>query len=249
MDYEKLTLEELKQGYRYDKEKDAYICNYCEQHFEVGQIFSIENSFYVAEHAVSKHIKGIHRGNLSQLLVSETKYNTLTQNQKELLSLFAKGVSDKEMAKKLGVTEATIRRQRFTFREKAKRAKLYLAVYEQVFEAKPTTDNAIIPIHNSAIYVDDRYLITEQEKQHILETSFCSLEPLVLKTFSPKEKKKVVILAKIAEQFEKGKQYSEKEVNQTLKPIFEDYITIRRYLIMYGFMERSRDGSKYWLTD
>ena len=42
------------------------------------------------------------------------------------------------------------------------------------------------------------------------------------------EKKKVVILAKIAEQFEKGKQYSEKEVNQTLKPIFEDYITIRR---------------------
>ena len=166
-----------------------------------------------------------------------------------LLSLFAMGVSDKEMAKKLGVTEATIRRQRFTFREKAKRAKLYLAVYEQVFEAKPTTDNAIIPIHNSAIYVDDRYLITEQEKQHILETSFCSLEPLVLKTFSPKEKKKVVILAKIAEQFEKGKQYSEKEVNQTLKPIFEDYITIRRYLIMYGFMGRSRDGSKYWLTD
>lgn len=67
-----------------------------------------------------------------------------------LLSLFAMGVSDKEMAKKLGVTEATIRRQRFTFREKAKRAKLYLAIYEQVFEAKPTTDNAIIPIHNSA---------------------------------------------------------------------------------------------------
>lgn len=105
-----------------------------------------------------------------------------------LLSLFAMGVSDKEMAKKLGVTEATIRRQRFTFREKAKRAKLYLAIYEQVFEAKPTTDNAIIPIHNSAIYVDDRYLITEQEKQHIIETSFCSLEPLVLKTFLPKEK-------------------------------------------------------------
>ena len=105
-----------------------------------------------------------------------------------LLSLFAMGVSDKEMAKKLGVTEATIRRQRFTFREKAKRAKLYLAIYEQVFEAKPTTDNTIIPIHNSAIYVDDRYLITEREKQHILETSFCSLEPLVLKTFLPKEK-------------------------------------------------------------
>lgn len=249
MDYGKLTLDELKQGYRYDIEKDTYICNYCEQQFEVGQIFSIENRFYEAEHAVSKHIKAIHRGNLSQLLTSETKYNTLTQNQKELLSLFASGVSDKEIAKISGVTEATIRRQRFTFREKAKQAKLYLAVYEQVFEAKPAKDNAIIPIHNNAVYVDDRYLITEQEKQHILETSFRSLEPLVLKVFSPKEKKKVVILTKIAEQFENEKQYSENEVNQILKPIFEDYITIRRYLIMYGFMERTSDGSKYWLTE
>lgn len=249
MDYGKLTLDELKKGYRYDKESDTYICNYCEQHFEVGQIFSIENSFYVAEHAVSKHIIAIHRGNLSQLLASETKYNTLTPNQKELLSLFASGASDKEMAKKLSVTEATIRRQRFNFREKAKQAKLYLAVYEHVFEAKPTMDNAIIPIHNSAIYVDDRYLTTEEEKEHILETSFSSLEPLVLKFFSPKEKKKVVILTKIAEQFDKGKQYSEKEVNQILKPIFEDYMAIRRYLIMYGFMERTKDGSKYWLTE
>jgi Trp operon repressor len=249
MDYGKLTLDELKQGYRYDKESNAYICNYCEQHFEVGQIFSIENRFYVAEHAVSQHIKTIHEGNLLQLLTSETKYNTLTSNQKELLSLFALGVSDKEIAKKLGVTEATIRRQRFNFREKAKQAKLYLAIYEQVFDVKSTADNAIISIHNNAIYVDDRYLITEQEKQHILETSFCSLEPLILKNFSPKEKKKVVILSKIAEQFEKGKQYSEKEVNQILKPIFEDYMTIRRYLIMYGFLERTRDGSKYWLTE
>ncbi|BDF34912.1 transcriptional regulator [Lachnospiraceae bacterium] len=249
MDYGKLTLDELEKGYRYDKENDTYICNYCEQHFEVGQIFSIDNSFYVAEHAVAKHIKSAHGGNLSQLIMSETKYNTLTQNQRELLSLFNSGMSDKNMAKKLGVTEATIRRQRFTFREKAKQAKFYLAVYEQVFETKTPPENVIVPIHNSAIYVDDRYLITEQERQHILETSFSSLTPLVLKTFSPKEKKKVVILTKIAEQFEKGKNYSEKEVNQILKPIFDDYMTIRRYLIMYGFMERTRDGSKYWLTE
>ena len=73
--------------------------------------------------------------------------------------------------------------------------------------------------------------------------------PLVLKTFSPKEKNKVVILTKIAEQFEKGKTYSEKEINQILKPTYEDHITLRRYLIMYGFMERAKDGSKYWLTD
>lgn len=249
MDYGKLTLDELKKGYRCDKDSDAYICNYCEQRFEVGQIFSIDNNFYVAEHAATKHIKSAHGGNLSQLITSETKYNTLTQNQRELLNLFNSDMSDKDMAKKLGVTEATIRRQRFTFREKAKQAKFYLAVYEQVFETKTPPENVIVPIHNSAIYVDDRYLITEQERQHILETSFSSITPLILKVFSPKEKKKVVILTKIAEQFVRGENYSEKEINQILKPIYEDYMTIRRYLIMYGFMERTRDGSKYWLTE
>ena len=228
---------------------ENYTCNYCEQHFEVGQIFSIGNNLYTAEHAISKHIQMLHGGNLSQLISSDTKYNTLTQNQKDLITLFASGMSDKEMAKKLGVTEATIRRQRFTFREKAKQAKYYLAIYEQIFEKKVHSENAIIPIHNHAIYVDDRYLITEQERRHILETSFSSLTPLVLKSFSPKEKKKVVILTKIAEQFEKGKLYNEKEVNQILQPIFDDYMSLRRYLIMYGFMERTQDGSKYWLTE
>ncbi len=71
----------------------------------------------------------------------------------------------------------------------------------------------------------------------------------MLKDFSPKEKKKIVILGKIAEQFEQGRQYSEKEVNQILKPIYEDYMTIRRYLIIYGFMERTKDGARYWLAD
>lgn len=249
MDYGKITLDELKKGYQYNKEKDTYICNYCEESFEAGQIFSIGSNFYTAEHAVAKHIETIHGGSLSQLISADTKYNTLTQNQKDLILLFASGMSDKEMAKKLGVTEATIRRHRFTFREKAKQAKYYLAIYEQVFEQKVSSQNAIIPIHNHAVYVDDRYLITEQERQHILETFFDSLNPLVLKIFSPKEKNKVVILAKIAEQFEKGKTYTEKEVNQILKPIFGDYMTLRRYLVMYGFMERTKDGSGYWLTE
>ena len=121
------------------------------------------------------------------------------------MELFYAGESDKDIVKKMNVTEATIRRQCFTFREKAKRDKLYLAIYEQTFETDAFMDAAIIPIHNNAVYVDDRYLITEQERQHILETSFSSLSSLVLSSFSPKEKKKVVIFSKISEQFERGK--------------------------------------------
>lgn len=248
MDYNKLTLTELKNGYRYDEQKDSYICNYCEKIFEGGQIFSINNKFYLAKYAISKHIEIEHNGNFTQLIDSDTKYNTLTENQKELLKLFRLKISNYEIAKKLGISESTVRQQRFTFREKAKQAKLYLAMYEQAFENIIDKDD-IIPIHNSAVCVDERYLITEEEKQHILEATFSSLNPLILKTFPKKEKKKIVILTKIAEQFKHNRQYSEKEINQILKPIYEDYSTIRRYLIVYGFMERTKDSSKYWLTE
>lgn len=249
MDYGKMTLDEIKNGYKYEKEQDAYVCNHCGQVFHAGQIFQIDGDFFMAESAVIKHIRQIHSGNLTQLLHSESKYNTLTQNQRDLLAMFHSKISDKDMAKKLNVTEATIRRQRFTFREKAKQAKFYLAMYELVFEDGPATAEQIIPIHNNANYVDDRYLISEDEKQHIINTFFSTTHPLVLKSFSTKEKKKVVILGKIAEQFEYGKKYSEQEVNEILRLIYEDYMTIRRYLIMYGFMERTKDGRQYWLTN
>ncbi len=248
MDYGKMSLGELKNGYHYEKEQEAYVCNYCGQTFQAGQVFQIDGSFYMAEPAAARHIKSAHNGSLAQLLYADTKYNTLTGNQKELLALFYAGASDREMARQLNVTEATIRRQRFTFREKAKQAKFYLAVYEQIFENPETDDDEMIPIHNHAVYVDDRYLITCQEREKIIEAFFSSTEPLVLKTFTSREKKKVVILGKIAKQFETGRKYSEKEVNEILKPIYEDYTEIRRYLIMYGFMERTKDGTEYWLT-
>jgi hypothetical protein len=76
---------------------------------------------------------------------------------------------------------------------------------------------------------------------------FESLSPLKLKILSSKEKKKIVTLRKILEQFDKGKIYNENEVNQILKAIYDDYPTIRRYLIEYGFMNRSTDCKQYWV--
>ena len=80
----------------------------------------------------------------------------------------------------------------------------------------------------------------------ILSAVFESLEPLKLRVFSAKEKRKVVALTKIVEQFEPGRTYTEKEVNGILRDIFDDYVTLRRYLIEYGFLERTRDCRTYW---
>jgi len=34
-------------------------------------------------------------------------------------------------------------------------------------------------------------------------------------------------------------------VNEIIKSLIDDYVTVRRYLIEYGFMDRNKDGSEY----
>ena len=155
--------------------------------------------------------------------------------------------TDKQIAAKLEISSSTVRHMRFMLREKAKQAKMYLAIYELVNEKYTSQQERIIPIHSEATMIDDRYVTTEKEKENIVKNSFSSLEPLILKHFPVKEKKKIVVLAKIAEQFENNRRYTEKEVNQLLKTNFDDYVTLRRYLIEYGFMERTTDCNEYWL--
>lgn len=249
MNYDELTYEEIKNGYHRNQNEDAYICNYCHKPFADGQVFPIDGLYYESEYAASAHIELDHGGNFKELVDSDTKYNTLTDNQRELLKLFNAGLSDSEIAKKLDVSPSTVRHQKFTFREKAKQAKLYLAIYENAFNESKMNNNAedIVPIHDHANYYDDKYVITKKERDQILKTTFESLDPLKLKHFPAKDKKKVVVLTKIAEEFDAGREYTEKEINKVLMPIFDEYIIIRRYLIEYGFIDREADGSKYWL--
>ena len=88
--------------------------------------------------------------------------------------------------------------------------------------------------------------MTELEYEKILKAMFSSLEPLRLKQISPKEKKRVACLHRIAEVFEPDQRYTEKQVNEMLMPIFDDYSSLRRDLVDYGFVGRERDGSAYW---
>lgn len=247
VDIDKLTVKEIKDGYRFDAETDSYICNTCRKVFEVGEIFSIDYRLFEAAKAIKVHVDIEHKNKFEELLYSESKYNTFTENQKKILSLMYLDLTDKEIAERLEVSPSTVRHQRFMFREKAKQAKMYLAIYEQAIEKKSSYEEMIVPVHDTATMVDSRYIITEKEKEQILKTAFDSLSPLKLKTFPKKEKKKIVILTKIAEQFDGGKRYSEKELNEILKDIYDDYAVIRRYLVDYGFMERTDDCKEYWL--
>jgi len=233
---------ELKHGYV--RENDVYRCLFCSREYSPGDIYSFGERLVDAKTAARLHIREEHGSVFDVLIAQDKKITGLTEVQNELLSLFYTGLSDKEIAAKTGTSPSTVRYQRFNLREKARQAKVFLALFELMEDrAKETKIN----IHKGATTVDERYLITEEETEKILKTFFTSLNPPVLKAFPPKEKKKLAILRVIYGQFEKERKYSEKEVNEILKAIYGDYVTIRRYLIEYGFMERTNNCEEYRL--
>lgn len=72
-------------------------------------------------------------------------------------------------------------------------------------------------------------------------------ENKALKSYPAKEKKKIILLKEISKNFVEGKKYKEVEINRILKRIYEDNVSIRRDLINYGFLDRTKDCKEYWV--
>jgi hypothetical protein len=244
MDIEKLfweaSVEEMVQGYIYEEEKEEYICLVCGECFVKGVIYKSGEVLLEAERAVKSHIAAEHNSMFDYLVNMDKKYTGLTEHQKKLLTAFKAGQSDKEIVEAEGEgSTSTIRNHRFKLKEREKQAKVFLAIMQSL-----TVKDDLINIHRGATMVDERYATTEEEREKVLKNYFSDSR---LKSFPASEKKKIVILKQIMKGFDVKKEYSEKEVNEVLKSIFEDFVTIRRYLIQYGFMERTKDCSKYWV--
>lgn len=67
-----------------------------------------------------------------------------------------------------------------------------------------------------------------------------------LKSIPAQRKKERIVLEEIAKSFEKGKKYSEREVNIIIADYNDDFCTIRRDMISEGILER--DKMTYWLA-
>jgi hypothetical protein len=53
------------------------------------------------------------------------------------------------------------------------------------------------------------------------------------------------LLDEVAQAFEPGRRYPEPVVNEILKSVFDDYCTLRRYLVDEAFLSRNAAGT-YW---
>lgn len=69
--------------------------------------------------------------------------------------------------------------------------------------------------------------------------------------FPTRGRDKLLVLEYLAEHFEPGRSYSEKEVNDIIARhlSYDDFVTIRRELYDNMFLGRERDGSRYWRID
>jgi hypothetical protein len=59
-----------------------------------------------------------------------------------------------------------------------------------------------------------------------------------------KRSKLLLVLDQIAQEFEPGLTYPEKEVNEVLLGYHDDFAALRRYLVDEGFL--TREGGVYW---
>lgn len=239
------SLEELKRGYI--QKEEQYICLLCGKTMDKGIVYPDGDVFYEAERYMRLHIERVHKSVFDYLISLDKKLTGLTEHQNRLLQLFYQGKNDAEVQKEMNIGSAsTIRNHRFVLKEKERQAKLFLTMMELLKE-KDSHAPAFIDFHKTARMVDDRYNVTEEENEEILQKFFPEGVNGKLKKFPLKQKQKLVVLRAIAERFAVDEKYVEKQINSLLNEAYDDYVLLRRYLIEYGFLDRKPDGSQYWL--
>lgn len=238
----------------YCEQEGGYVCLVCGKRYEQGQVYPMGEAFFDAQGAARRHVQDAHGSMADYLLSQEVSSTGITEIQRQLLSLIAAGKSDADIAREMGIAASTVRNHRFKLREKEKQAKLFLALMtameQQTAQSIGHSDSGpIVEVPVTAKMVDERYGITEDKRRKTIDTYF-DAETGALKQFPAREKKKIIVLSEIAKNFKPGQAYSEKEVNRVLQRIFEeDYVSLRRYLIEYGFMDRSDDCRVYRIRE
>ena len=64
-----------------------------------------------------------------------------------------------------------------------------------------------------------------------------------------KSAKRRIQLERAKSLFDAGREYSETEVNLLLMQLFQDHVFARRALIENQFLDRTANGSRYWVKD
>lgn len=233
---ENTSLTDLKRGYA--EEVDHFTCLCCGTQVEKGIIYPVDGRLYEASRFIRHHIEAEHGSVFDHLLSLDKGATGLTDLQRRLLGLFHAGKSDAEVQKELGLgATSTVRNHRFLLKERERQARHFLALMELLHERDEQPSPAPIKAPKGT------------PEEPVLRKYFPHGTDGPLLTLSMREKQRLVVLAEVAKRFQRGRRYTEAEVNQLLDPLHPDYVTLRRYLVDYRFLDRVPDGGQYWLHE
>lgn len=236
------SVEQLKAGYVEDE--TSYICLCCGQRFEKGIIYPVEGRLYEALRYVRHHIETEHQSAFHFLIQQEKQISGLSTIQRRLLELSYQGLSDVQIQKELGLGSlSTVRNHRFQLREKERQARVFLAIMELLREK---TEQAAAPVREPGRPRRQAADQAESQREQVIAKFFPYGPDGPLTTLSMKAGNRQIVLEVVAQRFEPGRGYTEKEVNQILENVHPDFSALRRYLVDSGLLRRLPDGSRYW---
>lgn len=106
-----------------------------------------------------------------------------------------------------------------------------LSVLEDVFASAARDAASAAGTRSEALSEDERFL------DRLVQDGRISHIPA-------RQNKKLVLLDWMAQRFEPGRRYPEREVNELLLESYDDYAALRRLLVDFGFLDRA--GGMYW---
>lgn len=241
------SVDDLVNGFGRDAAGQNLVCLFCGERFEEGVVYPVESLLLSSRRAAEHHVSREHGGAFTALIGLGGGRTGLSEIQETVMKQSFDGRTDREIAAALGgKSESTVRNHRFQMRRRRNEAKIYLALME-LLEKSGSNEPRFIEFSADLPVKDERMMVTVDENAAILRKHVAQEgKKLRLISFPKKQKAKLVVLNRLAELFERGRQYTEAEVNQLLTDAGDESGEIRRYLIDYGFLSRKRDGSAYW---
>ncbi|WP_456289355.1 metalloregulator ArsR/SmtB family transcription factor [Paenibacillus sp. AK002] len=170
----------------------------------------------------------------------------------KMLILLAEGeMNGQLLAEKIGVTPATIThhaaklREASLINERRDKNTIFFSLNDYFIKNSATaTENLIYQRVRPGGVTESLQEEEQRMRDSVIKNFFTSDGKL--KSIPAQLKKKLIVLTHMVSRLEKGRKYSEKEMNEFIKEYHEDFATIRREFIMHHFM--FRDNGVYELN-
>jgi hypothetical protein len=238
------SIKAIGRGFTRDRASRSLLCVFCAERFERGLVHEVEGRRVSARRAAEAHIEKVHGGVFAALLGLGKGATGISETQEAFLSAAYSGVDDSAIAVALGgISTSAVRNHRFQFRKRVIEARILLAL-AKILERRQAAGGRFVVFDPAMPMRDERAAVTAAEAAAIT-AKFFENGGVRLKRFPPKEKQRLVVLARIADRIDRDRTFTETEINAILRESLDDYVGLRRYLVDYRFLERKPDGSAY----